>query len=108
MQVDGAYAQQAPATLGPRHVDGVAHATVAQPAGAAHVHATPPGQVELPRGGQPGTQLAALVARLEEGELLHGEGVEDPPWWRTGVSALSVHQELHCSFLKGFSLNRLL
>ena len=50
VQVDGPDPQQAPSTLGPGQVDGVADAAVPEPAGAAHVHAVLPGQVEFPCG----------------------------------------------------------
>ena len=77
MQVDGPHSQEVAPAVRPGLGDGVSHAAVSQPAGAAHVHATLPGQVELARSGQPGAQPPALVGCLLEGELLRGCCIED-------------------------------
>ena len=50
--IDGADAGFPAATALPRDHDGVAHAPVGQPAGAAVVEAVVPGRVQLGRGGQ--------------------------------------------------------
>lgn len=77
VQVHRPHAHQVAPAVGPCSGDGVADAAVGQPARAAHVHAVLPGQVQLPRGGQPRSQAAALVECFLEGELLGGGGVED-------------------------------
>lgn len=77
VQVNGPHAHQVPSTIGPCSGNGVANAAVSQPARTAHVHAILPGQVQLARGGQAGSQAVAFVKSFLEGELLRGGGVED-------------------------------
>lgn len=58
--VHGAHARLVPATVLPRHVDGVADAAVSQPAGVALVQSGLPGQVELTHSGQLGSKGVAV------------------------------------------------
>lgn len=76
-QVDCPHPQQATSTLWPGHTDGVTHTPVRQPAGAAHIHASLPGQVQLSSGGEPCSQLDTLISSFIEGKLLYGRGVKD-------------------------------
>lgn len=77
MQIDGPHTEEVAPAVGPGLGDGVAHAAVSQPAGAAHVHAALPGQVQLACGGQPGAQPPALIGGLLEGELLWRRRIKD-------------------------------
>ncbi|CAO2614170.1 hypothetical protein LEMLEM_LOCUS16426, partial [Lemmus lemmus] len=77
VQIDRPHTQEVAAAVGPSLGDGVTHAAVGQPAGAAHVHPALPGQVELARGGQSCPQPPALIGCLLEGELLRRGGIKD-------------------------------
>ena len=80
VQVDGPDPQQAPPTLGPGQVDGVADAAVQQPPGTALVQPLAPGGVELAGGGQRGVELLTVLHSLLVGEAVVVAGVEHLAW----------------------------
>lgn len=78
--VDGPHPRLIPAAVLPRDVDGVADASIRQPAGVTLVQASLPGQVELPNGSQLGSQGVAVGGGCGQAQLLWYGGVEDLAW----------------------------
>lgn len=78
--VDRPHPGLVPAAVLPWDVDGVAGAAVGEPAGVALVQAGLPGEVELPDGGQLGSQGMAVSGGRGQAQLLRHCGVEDFTW----------------------------
>lgn len=80
--VEGADPWLVPTAVTSRLVDGVAHASISQPARVTAVQPSLPGQEELAHCGQLSAQCVAVSGRRSQAQLLWHTGVEHLTWQR--------------------------
>lgn len=76
--------RQAPTTALAGCDNGIAHAAISQPAGAAAVQSAIPGGIQLARGGNLCTPLPAVCLGLLQRQLVWGGTQEQLSWWGRG------------------------